>query len=220
MSDKISVMVMGGHTKGFHEFGKMGPIYRDFLEKAGFTVKLTEDRDDFLKERIAPFDVILCYTTGEDLTEAQREGFMGAIRGGKGYVAVHSAADSWVNTPGYMNMVGGRFLGHPHYWPKLTINIKNRNHPVVAGIEDFEIEEELYLMETYGHFEIIMSTHFIGFERPITWIKPYGHGRILYTALGHDEPQTRNPSFQRLIVNGVRWAVCPEGMITAPKAKG
>ena len=58
MSDKISVMVMGGHTKGFHEFGKMAPIYKEFLEKAGFQVKLTEDRDDFLKEQDLPIGVV------------------------------------------------------------------------------------------------------------------------------------------------------------------
>jgi uncharacterized protein len=107
-------------------------------------------------------------------------------------------------------MVGGKFLTHPSYWPQLTFNVKNRHHPVVAGVADFEMEEELYLMETYGHFELLMSTWFQGFERPITWVKPYGHGRVCYTALGHDRVQTENPSFQRLVINAVRWAHNPE----------
>lgn len=205
MSKKINVLVMGGHTKGYHEFGTMGPIYRQFLGDAGFDVTITENRDDFKAESIKPFDVIVCYTTGENLTEEQASGLLGGIRDGKGFVGVHSAADSFTATPGYINMVGGRFLTHPSFWPKLTFNVKNRFHPVVEGVGDFEMEEELYLMETCGHFDLLMTTWFKGFERPITWVKPYGHGRVLFTALGHDKVQTENPNFQRLIVNGVRW---------------
>ncbi len=203
----IKVMVMGGHTQGFHQFSIMGPIYEDFLTAAGFEVTLTEDRDDFTKERIAPYDVIVDYTTGGDLTDEQRTGLLGGIISGKGFIPVHSAADSFKGTQGYIPMVGGKFLTHPAGTVDLTFNILDRHHPVVAGIPDFTMPEELYLMETYGHFELLMSTWYKGFARPITWIKPYGHGRVLYTALGHGEPQTRNANFQRLIVNGVKWCM-------------
>ncbi len=209
VSDKIKIMVMGGRTTGFHQFEIMGPIYKQFLTEAGFDVTLTENRDDFKKEGIAPYDVVICYTTGEDLTPEQAGGLLGGICGGKGFIGVHSAADSFKQTPGYIPMVGGKFLTHPSYWPKLTFNVKNRHHPVTAGVEDFQMEEELYLMETYGHFDVLMSTWFEGFERPITWVKAYGHGRVLYTALGHADVQTKNENFQKLIVNGVKWAKRP-----------
>ncbi|MBI5093478.1 MAG: ThuA domain-containing protein [Candidatus Hydrogenedentes bacterium] len=211
MADKrLNVMVMGGHTEGFHVFSIMGPIYKKFLTDAGVNVTLTEDRDDFLAERIKGFDVVVCYTTGENLTPEQAQGLMGGIIQGKGFVGVHSAADSFKETPGYLNMVGGKFLTHPSYWPELVLNIKNRHHPVVHGLEDFQMADELYLMETYGHFEVIMSTWFKGFERPITWVKPYGHGRIVYTALGHDKQQTENENFQKLVINAVRWVGFPD----------
>ena len=208
MSEKLKVMVMGGHTTGFHDFAVMAPIYETFLTEAGFEVTITEDRDDFTKENIEPYNVIIDYTTGGNLTEEQARGLLGGIVGGKGFIAVHSAADSFKQTPGYINMVGGKFLTHPRPQP-LTFNVKNSAHPVMEGISDFEMEEELYLMETNGHFELLMTTQFKGFERPITWIKPYGHGRVLFTALGHGKEQHEHPHFQRLIVNGVRWAWDP-----------
>jgi len=210
MAEKTRVIVMGGHTKGFHDFAVMGPIYEQFLTEAGFQVTITEDRDDFKAEALEPYDVIVDYTTGEDLTQEQVQGLLGGIVGGKGFVGVHSASDSFKQTPGYIDMVGGKFLTHPSYWPQLTFNVKNRFHPVMEGVEDFEMEEELYLMETYGHFELLMSTWFQGFERPITWVKPYGHGRICYTALGHDKVQTENPNFQRIVTNAIRWAHRPD----------
>lgn len=200
---------MGGHTTGFHEFGVMGPIYREFLSTAGFEVTLSENRDDFLADAIRRYDVIVCYTTGENLTPEQAAGLLGAIIGGKGFVGVHSAADSFKETPGYIPMVGARFLTHPSFWPRITVNIREPHHPVVQGIDDFVIEEELYLMETQGHFDLLMTTRYDGFERPLTWVKPYGHGRVLYTALGHAREQTEHPSFQKLIANGVRWAANP-----------
>ena len=206
MVEKMKVMVMGGHTEAFHDFAVMGPIYEKFLKQAEFDVVITEDRDDFKEENLAPFDVIVCYTTGENLTEEQTQGLLRGIAGGKGFVGVHSAADSFKDTPGYINMIGAEFLTHPSYWPKLMFNVKNRLHPVVDGVQDFEMEEELYLMETNGHSELLMSTWFKGFERPITWVKPYGQGRVCYTALGHDREQTENPNFQKLVINAVRWA--------------
>lgn len=206
MSKPINVMVMGGHTKGFHQFEIMGPIYEKFLSEAGFSVTLTENRDDFKTDALDPYDAIVCYTTGENLTAEQAEGlFRGIAHKGKGFIGVHSAADSFKETPGYLNMVGAKFLSHPDHWPMLTFNVLSRFHPVLQGIEDFQMAEELYLMETYGSFELLMSTWWKGFERPITWVKPYGHGRVVYTALGHDKQQTENPNFQRLIVNAVRW---------------
>ena len=205
MSERSKVMVMGGHTTGFHEFEIMAPIYEQFLTEAEFDVTITEDRDDFKKEVLEPYQVIIDYTTGEDLTPDQADGLLGGIVGGKGFVAVHSAADSFKQTPGYIEMVGGKFLTHPRPQP-LTFNVKEPSHPVMEGITDFAMEEELYLMQTCGHFELLITTQFRGFERPITWVKPYGHGRVLFTALGHGKEQTENPNFQRLIVNGVRWA--------------
>lgn len=208
MSEKLKVMVMGGHTTGFHDFAVMAPIYETFLTEAGFEVTITEDRDDFTKENIEPYNVIIDYTTGGNLTEEQARGLLGGIVGGKGFIAVHSAADSFKQTPGYINMVGGKFLTHPRPQP-LTFNVKNSAHPVMEGISDFEMEEELYLMETNGHFELLMTTQFKGFERPITWVKPYGHGRVLFTALGHGKEQHEHPNFQRLIINGIHWAWDP-----------
>ncbi len=210
MSDCIKVLVMGGHTEGFHQFAIMGPIYQDFLTAAGFQVTTTEDREEFRKERIAPYDVIVDYTTGEDLTDEQRQGLMGAIVMGKGFVGVHSAADSFKGTPGYIPMVGGKFLMHPlKPLPPFPFHVHDPHHPVMHGVGDFAMEEELYLMETYGHFGLLLSTMYKGLQRPVVWVKGYGMGRIVYCALGHGEAQTRNPNFQRIICNAVRWAKDP-----------
>ena len=205
MPSAISVLMMGGTITDYHSFEVMGPIYEKFLTAAGFNVSLSENRDDFLPERIRHFDVIVCYTTRGTLTPQQSTGLLEAIAGGKGFVGIHSAAASFMGNDAYLNMVGAKFLTHPPYHPQLSLHIHNYYHPIMEGISEFILEDELYLMETRGDFELLMSTWWQGFERPITWVKPYGMGRVVYTALGHGEKQTENPFFQRLIINAIRW---------------
>ncbi|HKG68089.1 MAG TPA: PVC-type heme-binding CxxCH protein, partial [Segetibacter sp.] len=40
-----------------------------------------------------------------------------------------------------------------------------------------------------------------------TWVRPYGEGRVFYTAYGHDEVTFNNPGFLHLVKNGILWAV-------------
>ena len=109
MTAKVKVLVMGGKTEGFHEFKQMEPIYKKFLGEAGFDVTTTEDRDAFKAETLKDFNVVVDYTTGDALTEQQSQGLLGRIRGGMGFIGVHSAADSFHNCRAYERMVGGIF---------------------------------------------------------------------------------------------------------------
>jgi type 1 glutamine amidotransferase len=43
-------------------------------------------------------------------------------------------------------------------------------------------------------------------DHPLAWCLPFGAGRVLYTALGHFESMWRDPRFQRLLLDGFRWA--------------
>lgn len=206
MSKKLNVTVMGGHSKGFHEFAAMGPIYERFLAAAGFDVKLSEDRDDFLAERLADVDVVVVYTTGGSLTDKQAEGLLNFVKGGRGFVGVHSAADSFHNCPAYERMVGGVFLTHPPTLPH-TFRVCNSAHPCVQGVAaEFNMPEELYMLDYIGRFDPLLEVEFNSFKLPAAWVKPYGCGRVFYSALGHGQEQTENPHFQRMVVNAVRWS--------------
>ncbi|MCW3115703.1 MAG: dehydrogenase, partial [Segetibacter sp.] len=44
-------------------------------------------------------------------------------------------------------------------------------------------------------------------REPYTWVRPYGDGRVFYTAYGHDEMTFNNPGFLNLVKNGILWAV-------------
>jgi type 1 glutamine amidotransferase len=206
MADKLSVMVMGGHSKGFHDFSEMGPIYQTVLSTAGFDVAITEDRDDFLAERLADVDVVVDYTTGGELNEKQASGLLGFVKSGRGFVGIHSAADSFHNSRAYERMIGGVFLTHPPTIPH-TFRVVKPEHPCMRDVpSSFTMPEELYLMDYIGQFDTLLTTEFNSFQLPLAWVKSYGCGRVLFTALGHGKEQTENEHFQKILVNGIRWS--------------
>jgi len=101
-------------------------------------------------------------------------------------------------------MLGGKFLVHPPLEP-LEIEIVRPQHPVMEGVTDFHIEDELYLVENHAPFEPLAVCHYEGFPRPVVWVKPYGLGKVVYLSLGHGEKQLENTSLQRILINATAW---------------
>ena len=206
------VLLMGGADPAYHNFQKLLPILGDLLRKHSLEVTTTEDPDHFLAENIREFDLILCYTFGHTLTPAQEQGLLEAVRGDpsnpaartKGFLGLHGAACSFLNSEGYLRMLGGKFLVHPPL-DTLQVEICRPDHPVTAGIEDFSIEDELYLIENYAPFQTLAAVQHGGFSRPVAWVKPYGLGRVAYLSLGHGEKQLTHPPVQKIILNAARW---------------
>jgi len=58
--------------------------------------------------------IVFFYTVGS-ITEAQKSGLLNWVAGGKGYVGIHSAADSFRDCEEYRAFVGGYFVTHPRY---------------------------------------------------------------------------------------------------------
>lgn len=211
--NNVNVLVIGGLETKFHDFSVMGPIYKAFLEEAGFEVAITEDLDFFLPHNISKFQAIVCCTTGRELTSEQENGLLKAIIGSPGgetgkpktFIGVHGASCSFQNSRAYLRMLGARFLTHPPLGEEYCFQVIEPEHPIMRGISDFSIIDELYLMEIYPPFKTLLTCDYEGFSRPIAWVKSYGLGYVFYTALGHGEEQLKNKIFQQMIINAINW---------------
>ncbi len=209
----VNILVIGGLETKFHDFSVMGPIFKDFLEKSGFEVTLTEDLDFFLPQNIKKFHVIVCYTTGRELTQEQESGLLNAIIGSpwgetgepKTFIGVHGASSSFQNSKAYLRMLGARFLIHPPLGEEYRFQVIKPDHPIMQGVSDFTLMDELYLMERYPPFETLVICDYRGFLHPIVWTKSYGLGNVFYTALGHGEEQINQKVFQKMIINAINW---------------
>ena len=76
------------------------------------------------------------------VTPTQIQGLLESVRGGTGSVALHSGNTTFWNSPEYLRMLGSRWIDHDEI-KRFSVHIEQPSNPVVAGVTDFEIEDEL-----------------------------------------------------------------------------
>jgi len=131
-------------------------------EKTGlFEAVFTDDPKDLSAENLKNYDTVyLNNSTSIEkglTTEKMRKEFIEYVRNGGGLVAIHAATDGgW---PGYTDMVGGNFNGHP-WGHEGTYCICNEDpeHPIVSGIFDgkqsFNLNDELYQYKDFDRKKV------------------------------------------------------------------
>ena len=79
-----------------------------------FDVDTTTNADKFTYQNLKQYAaVIFLNTTGDVLNDTQQGEFEKYIRGGGGFVGVHSATDTEYDWAWYGNLVGAYFKSHP-----------------------------------------------------------------------------------------------------------
>ncbi len=155
-------------------------------------------------------DLLVTYTCDVRPSDAEQEGLRRFVDGGGRWLALHatnSAFDPPPSFPGTFStprafptmaaVLGSQFLAHPPIAP-YRVEISDPAHPLVAGIEPFDVEDELYCSELHGPLEVLLHTRFTGtcpgFEeadwtsdevRPVLYLKRSGAGQVCYFTLGH-----------------------------------
>jgi hypothetical protein len=226
----LRVLVLSGG--GYHDFDRNLELLFEGLElppgvdvqflplgdsdPAGVPAELRRRRMETL-DLDADVDVVLAYTQGDlGLSVAARERLLAWVRRGGGFVGLHCAADSHPGWDAYTRMLGGRFLSHPPYGP-LTVRVDVPDHPVSAGLpREWALEDEFYQLEALqlGDGTLLMSAAgaadagdaATGGRRPVTWVKPYGNGRVVYTILGHGPATHRDARYRQLVGQALLWA--------------
>jgi type 1 glutamine amidotransferase len=126
------------------------------------------------------------------------------VRNGKGCVAIHLASVQF--NEDFTKMLGGHFLTHPPIL-EFTIQVDDTHHPITKDIHSFTVVDELYITDyDTRSIKILLSATYEGKRHPMTWIKTYGEGKVVYIAPGHDFRTFLNPNFLQLVEQSVHWA--------------
>ena len=83
------------------------------------------------------------------------------------------------------------------------------DHPITKGLASFQIFDELYSkLQGDGPIEVLVSAYsdWSEKEEPLVFTTPYGKGRCVQNALGHDFKAILNPTMQHIIRRSVEWA--------------
>ncbi len=207
-------------------------LFVPFLRDAGFDVRVAESLDAYTDAAaMAATDLVVqCWTMGEISTD-QLAGLTAAVRAGTGLAGWHGGiADSFRTSSDYLHLVGGQFATHPsrpaeqctpgaqenNYLPhRIEIVPERADHPIVAGLTDFDLHTEQYwvLTDTYNDV-LATTTHPARPDQPwrhpvicpAVWTRQWGTGRIFVATPGHQPDILTDPNVRTIIERGLLWA--------------
>ena len=206
---KLKVLQFSGGE--IHNWQGVGNAVNDALKECDeFEItRVDEDLDIFASDKLNDYDVVVYFYTVGEITDAQFNGISNFIKSGKGFVGIHSAADSFRGSPEWRSMVGGYFVTHPHF-RAYQVSVLDDTHPITEGIDEFIVTDEQYITDYDSRNTILATALYKGVAQPVVWTKDWGEGRVAYIALGHDEGPARHETFKLMLNRATAWAAASE----------
>jgi uncharacterized protein len=177
----------------------------------------TEDemRAILTRSGLGEFKAVFFANTSGELPTESADAIVTWVREGGTFVGIHSASDTWHNVPDYVEMVGGEFVGHPPETSAVVV-VDDATHPATRGLPSSHVlYEEFYYIGKFDSSRVrpLLSIRVrpetpgdSGYW-PLAWDKPFGRGRVLYSAVGHREDVWLSEWFQTHLAGIAKWAV-------------
>jgi len=165
---------------------------------------------------------------------AFRKSLLDYVKGGGGIVAYHFAIGANGHWPEFHQMLGARYWGHPWH-EEVGVRVEEPDHPLLAAFEGkktFRLKEEIFqFRDPYSRqkLRVLLSLdttttnmtvkwiHRKDNDFALAWVKPYGKGRVFYTAFGHRTEIYWNPALLRFYLAGIQFATGDLAAPTAPR---
>jgi len=206
-------------------------IFTEIGKNLGLEVTCSKDGRLFEPDQIGEWDAFAFETTG-DLTKTGtdkqpamsakgEEALYAAISGGKGFMGMHCATDTFGHHRGkgkddpYIQMIGGEFISHgPQQVAKLLIKDAKFPGASAFGQDEFKINDEWYsLINLADDIHVIYAQvtegmngwEYVRPNFPQTWSRQHGKGRVFYTSMGHREDVWANEHYKTLLSGGLKF---------------
>jgi len=211
-------VVTGGHGYQKDEFRTL------FRSMDGIRCRFVEQEEDYSEflENVnrRPYDVLVLYNMGQDISEKRKENFMKMLDKGVGLVVLHHAIANFNDWPEYWNIIGARYYLKPIDEPDkkhlrsqykhdvdFRVKIEDKDHPVTKGIEDFDIKDETYkLYDVWPDNHVLLTTDAPTSEKVIGWTRKYKNSNVCFIQLGHDSQAYFNPAYRKLVLQAIQWS--------------
>ena len=178
-------------------------------EHEEFRVRVQPDYED--TTGIEQSSILVSYTCDVRPSEKAKTDIRSWVENGGRWVALHgtnaaltlggpNGVDAPRCFPSWADTLGSQFVAHPPIQP-YTVQVSDPNHWLVAGIESFDTDDELYLSEyanrdaLHGLLHTTWQGDAKGFVEAdwtncdpthlVMYLRDLGQGSILYNTLGH-----------------------------------
>ncbi|MCS7223645.1 MAG: ThuA domain-containing protein [Armatimonadetes bacterium] len=221
---KVEQKVRAAIITGGHDFERESffAVFRSLSDVVFEEFRQPEANRLWEGDRINDWDVVVLYDLWQEITDAQKEGFIRALKErGKGLVALHHSIANYQNWSEYTKIIGARYFLAPGKAPdgteygrsqwqhdvRMTVTVADRDHPVTKGLPPtFEIVDETYKgFWVSPEVHILLTTDHALSEKNLAWAKEYGKARVVYIQLGHGPTAFENGHYRTLVRNALRW---------------
>jgi hypothetical protein len=140
------------------------------------------------------------------------------VENGGSALFLHNVTHVGVTDPDFRHVLGAAYTGHPPI-RTFKVRVKNPDHPIAKGVNDFIVTDEQHYMDYDGDPDDIfletvneegLTYREYGATAPGGWARDYGQGRICYMSPGHLLRVLWNPEYVKLQQNAVRWLLRQE----------
>ncbi len=225
----IKALIITGDNVPVHNWKGTTESLREILSAGGLAdVDVTSTPSkDLTDENLSKYDVlVLNYAnTGQGSAEskwsdANKQAFFKAVKGGKGLVVVHfaSAAFARPNDAEFEKAIAGGWRTQGYHGPahEFTVKKSDAEHSISeAAPASFEhVKDELYQNSLLTPGSKVLATAYSDPDKPrgtgkdeaVVWVNSYGEGRVFNTVLGHDIAAQADPGFRTWLRRGTEWA--------------
>jgi len=196
------------------------------LHAEGVGVEVTDEA-----ERIAALDrqpvstVVFLHTSGDALDGPGERALERFVRGGGGFVAVHSALDTEYDWPFYGQLIGAWFQDHPAVQPADVVLVQpapsespgsagsmGAGPGGVASPSRWRRTDEWYNLRgplpsgVLVHATVDEDTYqggTMGGVHPVEWSHRVDSGRVFVTSMGHTDEAWQDAAFVERIIQGI-----------------
>jgi type 1 glutamine amidotransferase len=230
MAESKTALVVRGGWDGHQPIEATG-LFIPHLQENGFDVRVEDSPRVYADAGyMAGVDLVMQCMTMSTIEGDELAGLRAAVEAGTGLAGWHGGiADSYRNTADYLHLIGGQFACHPGKHPDERIGEQSDNyvpytvnmlpvaaeHPITAGIGDFELVTEQYWVLADSYLDVLATTtqqvrEWDPWHRPVTspaiWTRQWGRGKIFVCTPGHNVDVLRDGSVNTVIKRGLLWA--------------
>lgn len=202
-----------------HEPDKVAEICRKILAAEGAEVTVTDSLDCFDDaEGLRDLDLIVPIWTMSTITRDRVVNVSEAVARGTGLAGCHGGmCDAFRDQVLWQFMTGANWVAHPGGdGVNYRVEIRDMDHPLVAGIGDFDVSSEQYYLHVDPANHVLATTRFPTVtwyhspngpaDMPVAWTRKWGVGRVYYNALGHKANVIETGPAHEMIRRGLLWA--------------
>ncbi len=201
-----------------HQPDRVARVFSDMLTAEGMDVTVTDTLDAFDDpDLLARLDLIVPVWTMADLSRDAATNVSEAVARGTGLAGCHGGmCDAFRNTPLWQFITGANWVAHPG-----GDGIRHRvtmtsDDPLVAGLDDFDVETEQYYLHVDPANRVLATTRTDvvtwyhspngPVDMPVAWTRSWGLGRVYYNALGHQADVIATGTPFEMLRRGLLWA--------------